>query len=542
MSTMQGFRKSILVVAGLTWACSAQGDSGAEQPVPQPQQEAPQEAQPAAGTYFLAVDASTYKAGAAVNVAWSAPATHSTGDWVGLFKVGDSGGAWLSRKYVSSGASGLLTFSAPAQSGTYELRYMPEGSTASASISTPFTVSLTAGNIVLFSNYEGGIFTLVIDQNLPNIQVGIVSYHPTAVTLTGPYVGNVSSVQVRSYLSGSSVQGIDASRVTLLPAEPVTVEQAYASSQIICSTGLRINTWSNSCNTTTQIEEYFMSKFGEVSLLTHMTGYQAFTGSIPLSKARLNMVVVRETPNFDVAVAAGQPSGVVSLTVDVNATVGSASPLRPALTTGALAAGSMVRINNYANIIGAGGAGGSGGNGGGGGQPRTCSRDGQAGGAAIVLTVPTTLNNRGNIWGGGGGGGGGSGCNVNAGGGGGAGFAGGAGGAGASSLSPAEELAFCGQDNGARSGVAGRPGSTTGGEGGKTGDQGGNGGMGPGSFTMVGGDGGGYGQPGQPPSACVFPSSGGAAGAAIKRNGFTVNVSDGLYDTGGGRLRGPVLP
>ncbi|WNG31519.1 hypothetical protein F0U62_13205 [Cystobacter fuscus] len=190
--------------------------------------------------------------------------------------------------------------------------------------------------------------------------------------------------------------------------------------------------------------------------------------------------------------------------------------------------------------MGAGGAGGSGGNGGSGGRPRGCGRDGLPGGTAIHLTVPVTLDNRGNVWGGGGGGGGGSGCNQSAGGGGGAGNVAGVGGAGATQLSEAEEVAFCGQDNGLRTGAPGGAGGTLGGAGGKAGDY-----WGDGSYSMLGGDGGGYGQPGQPAGACgalVFPSSGGAAGAAIKRNGYTVNVPDGVYDTGGGRIRGPVAP
>ncbi|RKH79813.1 hypothetical protein D7Y21_33160, partial [Corallococcus sp. AB045] len=286
----------------------------------------------------------------------------------------------------------MLTFSAPVQSGTYEVRYVPEGGSASVSVSTPFTVSLTAGNIFLFSNYEGGNFTLVVDQDLPNIQLGIATYHPATVTLTGPYVNNVSTVLLAGYASGATVVGIDAARVQRVPAEPVTRQQPYSNNRLVYATGWRIGTWpGGGGNSKTQIEEYFMSKFGEVSVLSHMSQYTPFSGSIPLSRARLNMVVVRDASILDIASAVGRPSGPVNVTVDVNATVGAASTLMPALTTGALAAGSTVQINNYASILGAGGAGGSGGNGGGGGRPRSCSRDGLPGGHAIVLTVPTTI-------------------------------------------------------------------------------------------------------------------------------------------------------
>ncbi|WP_415835335.1 hypothetical protein, partial [Corallococcus soli] len=371
MDIMRGVRRSVLVIAGAALACSSGEDGGTGLPsaLPPMTQDTPgspgmEVAQPSAVSYFLAVDSSTYRAGAAINVAWSAPSAHSMGDWVGLYRVGDATAAYLARKYVPSGSAGLLTFSAPVQSGTYEVRYVPEGGTASVGVSTPFTVSLTAGNIFLFSNYEGGNFTLVVDQNLPNIQLGIATYKATTVTLTGPYVNNVSTVLLAGYASGSTVTGIDAARVQRVPSEPVTRQQPYSNNHLVYATGWRIGTWTaGGGNSKTQIEEYFMSKFGEVSVLSHMSQYSPFNGSIPLSQARLNMVVVRDASSLDIASALGRPSGPVKVTVDVNAAVGSSSALTPALTTGMLVAGSTVHFNNYASILGAGGAGGSGGNG-----------------------------------------------------------------------------------------------------------------------------------------------------------------------------------
>ncbi|WP_245767143.1 hypothetical protein [Stigmatella erecta] len=531
----------LMLLTGVMTACVAgESEVGGMAVTVMPQQEV-QLSQSASSNYFLATDSSTYSAGSAINVAWFAPATHSGSDWVGLFKVGDPDSAYLSKKYVPSGQSGLLTFSVPSQGGNYELRYLPHPSTQSISISNAFVVSATAGTVFLFSNYEGGTYNLVVDQNLPNIQIGIATFKPSNITLSGSFVGNVSAVRVVGYYANqSTVQGVDASKVKLVSSpEPVSHKQPYAdNTRLVYSTGDRVLSWmSKGSNSMTQVEEYFMSKFGEVSVLSHMSRYAAFSGNIPFSAARLNMVVVRDTVNLDLAAAVGRPSGAVTLSVDVNATVGATSALTPALTTGSLAAGSTVRINNYASIVGAGGAGGSGGNGGSGGWPRACGRNGLAGGTALFLTVPATISNRGSIWGGGGGGGGGSGCNSNAGGGGGAGHVGGGGGAGFSQFSNAEELAFCGQDNGVRSGVPGEAGGTAGGGGGKEDDY-----DGYRSYDMIGGDGGGYGQPGQPAGACgsLAPSSGGSAGAAIKRNGHVVNVPDGIYDTGAGRIRGPV--
>jgi hypothetical protein len=254
------------------------------------------------------------------------------------------------------------------------------------------------------------------------------------------------------------------------------------------------------------------------------------------SLRRIDLKISSFVLNYDVAAAAGNPSDPVNvvLTIDPNVLVGSISPDRPALTSGALRLGSRLTINNRGSIIGAGGHGGSGGNGGSGGaaNSRACGRDGGPGGVAIALTVPARIaTDRGFIFGGGGGGGGMSGCNQAAGGGGGAGSIGGDGGAGATSLSEQEEIAFCGQDNGYRVGAAGAAGSLFG-----------RGGGGERSLG-AGGAGGAFGVRGADAAECIpLPGGlGGAAGAAVERNGNALaGIADGAYDTGAGKIRGPV--
>ncbi|ATB31940.1 hypothetical protein [Melittangium boletus] len=499
--------------------------------------------------YKLSLDGemATYKAGGDIKVSWSAPEDHPESDWVGLFPEDNLESSHLTRQNVPAGSSGTLTFSAPSRSGKYALRYITgSGNVAKEVGSKSFSVEVPPTHIFLFSNDAGGDYTLVVDQDLPNIQIGILSRRPTRVKLAGAYVGNVSAVRlVSEAFQESTVEGVTASRIQRVPSESVTVTQPYTPPTLVCTTGDRVLLSRNGCNSTTQVEEYFLSKFGEVQVLSHVSKESEFSGSIELSKARMNLVLVRDAERFDVAAALGSPAGAVDIVVDVNATVGSSAPGIPALTTGNLAEGSTVRINNYASIVGAGGAGGSGGNGAKGSYEHTCSRNGFPGGAAIHLTAPTTLDNKGNIWGGGGGGGGGSGEGFSVGGGGGAGFAGGAGGVKVSPLSEREEIAYCGADNRKllRESAPGGAGSNlAGGEGGKVGDL-----EKTDSFALVAGNGGGYGQPGGSPKGQVIASRGGAAGAAIKRNGHRVNLPDGplpdaAYDIGFGPLRGPIEP
>jgi hypothetical protein len=38
------------------------------------------------------------------------------------------------------------------------------------------------GNWILFANYDGGNLNIVVDQNIPNLKIGICTYEPVNVT------------------------------------------------------------------------------------------------------------------------------------------------------------------------------------------------------------------------------------------------------------------------------------------------------------------------------------------------------------------------
>ena len=237
--------------------------------------------------------------------------------------------------------------------------------------------------------------------------------------------------------------------------------------------------------------------------------------------------------DVDVPLLLGKPQCAANVTISIasGAIVAARSSKQAALTIRGLAPGSRVSITNNGRIVGAGGAGGAGGNGGSGGQPRNCGRPGEAGGTAVRVEVPTTFTVLGEIFGGGGGGAGASGGNEALGGGGGAGLIAGVGGAPATTLSEADELAYCGQDNGIRSGTPGLAGTL---------DRAG-GSRGAGFPSCRSGAGGGPGLPGQS-SNCYGNAPGGAGGAAIEITGSgTVNVQEGAYAGGVGPIRGAVV-
>ena len=105
------------------------------------------------------------------------------------------------------------------------------------------------------------------------------------------------------------------------------------------------------------------------------------------------------------------------MTINSGVVVSSANTGSPAFDTGTLPSGSTIKIVNNGYIVGKGGDGGRGGGVWSGGccwnQSVDPARSGTAGGNALELRLPVTIDNTsGNIWGGGGGGGGGAGAMI----------------------------------------------------------------------------------------------------------------------------------
>src|SRR6187431_2543328 len=57
------------------------------------------------------------------------------------------------------------------------------------------------GNVVIFANYDGGVLNINVDQNIPNLKIGICTYEPVTINLSGPFVNNVTEVRYAGYVS-----------------------------------------------------------------------------------------------------------------------------------------------------------------------------------------------------------------------------------------------------------------------------------------------------------------------------------------------------
>ena len=61
------------------------------------------------------------------------------------------------------------------------------------------TVCDPSGNLVVFTNYDGGEMTINVDVNIPNLKIGICSYEAVRVNIVGTFSANVTQVIYAGY-------------------------------------------------------------------------------------------------------------------------------------------------------------------------------------------------------------------------------------------------------------------------------------------------------------------------------------------------------
>jgi hypothetical protein len=91
-------------------------------------------------TASLTVTPGVVAPGGQLQVSWTFP-TPDFSDWIGLFIVGDSNFDYLDYQYTTGATSGTQTWTAPAQPGLYEFRYLPNDDYYDVMRSSPFTVA-----------------------------------------------------------------------------------------------------------------------------------------------------------------------------------------------------------------------------------------------------------------------------------------------------------------------------------------------------------------------------------------------------------------
>jgi type IX secretion system substrate protein len=152
----------------------------------------------------------------------------------------------------------------------------------------------TAGNIVIFSNYDGGILRINVDVNIPNLKIGITGYENDSILISGAYVNNITQVIFAGYYNSSnvhcnpwpsqkSISGVSAAITQINFVPPSTYNNPYGYLYIICNTSCSDSTSQGGCNTPDQVADYFFNQFGTTKLMFHYTQYGCWNGIYNLS-------------------------------------------------------------------------------------------------------------------------------------------------------------------------------------------------------------------------------------------------------------------
>ena len=153
----------------------------------------------------------------------------------------------------------------------------------------------TNGNLIIFTNYDGGNLNINVDQNIPNLKIGICSYEACAVTISGAFAGNVTAVRYAGYndpnnlscgggsIATSVINGATNTSTTIVVAPTATLSNSNGYGSIICGYSCNNNTNQGGCNTVDQVEAYFLGYFTGSVLLAHRVQYNCWSGTYSVS-------------------------------------------------------------------------------------------------------------------------------------------------------------------------------------------------------------------------------------------------------------------
>ncbi len=155
------------------------------------------------------------------------------------------------------------------------------------------TLCSAQGNVILYSNYDGGPLVINVDENIPDLRVGIVSYEFVKIVFTGPFAGNVTQVIYAGYNGSNDHCGIGSgTSVTINGAPNAVTDVRFApastfansngNNSMICAYSCDINSNQGGCNTADQVAHYFLTEFGGI-LRYHLTQYGCWTGTQAVS-------------------------------------------------------------------------------------------------------------------------------------------------------------------------------------------------------------------------------------------------------------------
>ena len=160
------------------------------------------------------------------------------------------------------------------------------------------------GNVVIFSNYDGGTLNINVDQNIPNLKIGICTYEPVEVNISGPFASNVAEVLYAGFNSSAgnnncglgipttSISGVAPSITQILTAPPVGYEPLHGNGSggwggpfsgpgLMVGVGGQCDTLypAGGGNTPDEVVYYFLTAFDD-DMLFHYTQYDCWYSEV----------------------------------------------------------------------------------------------------------------------------------------------------------------------------------------------------------------------------------------------------------------------
>jgi len=187
------------------------------------------------------------------------------------------------------------------------------------------------GNLIIYSNYDGGLVTINVDANIPDLKIGICTYEPVQVTLTGPFVSNVTQVVYAGFASTqqndncglgdfpTTITGVNPSIVSINVAPPAGLNNPNGYPLIIGVAGAcSATTNAGGANTPDQVVYYFQQLTGG-TFYAHWTQYQCWINQVYNVSAGGNCCVTSDVACVPPQVDAG---GSISACTDQQITLG----------------------------------------------------------------------------------------------------------------------------------------------------------------------------------------------------------------------------
>lgn len=213
----------------------------------------------------------------------------------------NNGGTWIPQQFGTNTNSNCLFPSANGAAGVppsgmthqWYLLYNNNQPTVNTS-----PICNQDGNVVIYSNYDGGTLNINCDQNIPNLKIGICTYEPVIVNINGPFVGNITEVLYAGFNSNqnnnncglgnftTSISGVNPALVQILTAPPLEYSpthqngQAFTSSLMVGVSG-QCDTiyYAGGGNTPDEVVAYFLNAFNG-NLRFHHTQYNCWLTEI----------------------------------------------------------------------------------------------------------------------------------------------------------------------------------------------------------------------------------------------------------------------